>query len=500
DGRWQKVNRVVHHMLGYTEAELLQRRFQDVTHPEDLDTDLTNVQELLAGRRRHYQVAKRYIHREGRVVHVRVTVTLVRDVHEAPLHLIAQIEDITARQKAEQALITSQRELTEIFRSMAEGLVLQDVDAQIIECNAAAETILGLTRDQIMGRTSLDPRWQAIRADGQPFPGDQHPAVETLRTGKPCSDVEMGIRKADGSLTWISINTELLRDEQGKIQTVICSFADITARRSMEMALRESEERTRLFAEHAPASVAMFDREMRYLVHSAQWLKDFKLEGRHIVGQSHYEIFPEVSERWRAIHARCLDGATEINEADAFDRADGRRQWLSWRVQPWRKASGEIGGIVMFTEDITARKQLEDSLAAARDQALTASRMKSEFLANMSHEIRTPMNGVLGMADLLMDTALTEDQRQMGRVIQSSARNLLGIIDDILDFSKIESGKLRIEEHEFNLGEQVDQALALMVPRIDPAQVALESELPADLPDRLRGDPGRIQQVLVNLL
>jgi signal transduction histidine kinase/CheY-like chemotaxis protein len=218
------------------------------------------------------------------------------------------------------------------------------------------------------------------------------------------------------------------------------------------------------------------------------------------VGRAHYEVFPEIGEHWKEIHRRCLDGAIEVNEADLFVRADGSHQWLSWRLQPWHTASGAIGGIVMFTEDITRRKQLEQSLAQARDQALESSRMKSAFLANMSHEIRTPMNGVLGMADLLMDSELSEEQRQMGRVIQNSARSLLTIIDDILDFSKIEAGKLAVEEHEFDLAEQVDQALALLAPRAQARNLYLNSEFPAPLPPRLIGDPTRLQQVLVNLL
>ena len=500
DGRWLQVNQIIRHLLGYTEEELLARTFQDVTHPDDLRADLDNVQDLLEGRRRHYQMEKRYIHREGRIVHVRLTVTLVRDATGAPLHFISQIEDITARHLAEQALIESQRQLSDVFRSMAEGLVLLDAQGRIIECNAAAENILGLTRSQMMGLTAGDSRWQALSEDGTPCPADRHPATITRMTGQPCRGVVMGVHKADGTLRWLSVNTEAIMDENGYLRSVVASFADVTDRKRATEALAESEERMRLFAEHAPASVAMFDRGMRYLVHSAKWLKDYGLEDRDIIGRSHYEVFPEVGERWREIHRRCLAGATEVSEADPFDRSDGTRQWLSWRVQPWHNAAGEIGGIVMFTEDITARKQLEDHLALARDQALEASRLKSAFLANMSHEIRTPMNGVLGMADLLMESPLNEEQQQMGRVIQNSARNLLTIIDDILDLSKIEAGKLSIEARPFDLGEQIDQALALLSPRAQARGLRLDSELPAEPVPGVCGDAGRLQQVLVNLL
>ncbi len=524
------------------------------------------------------------------------------------------------------------------------------------------------------------------------------------------------------------------------------------ARGSAERALRENEERTRLFAEHAPAAMAMFDREMRYLVVSQRWLQDNGMTGKNIIGLSHYKLSPEIPARWREIHRRCLGGATELHQADSFDRADGRRQWLSWRVQPWHRSTGEIGGIVMFTEDITSRvkmeetmreseerfrsfaqlapvgicqvdprgrtryvnarwceftgrsadeavgelwsaglhpgdrmvasrawaafvrgvsdliieyrflhrdgsivwvagsavplrdnagrvtgflgtvmditaakaakaalqeseerfrnafesagigmaiaaldgrwvrvnqafcdivgysakeltqksfqdithpddlttdlahvrelldgkrrayqmekryfhrdghavwirltaslvrdstgapmhfvsqiedimvrKRLEQSLALARDEALAASRLKSEFLANMSHEIRTPMNGIIGMAGLLMDSPLDAEQGEMSRVIYQSAESLLGIINDILDFSKMEAGKLRIEAVDFELGKVVEETLRLLAPAAQGKHVELKTELDPRLAGLLRGDAGRIRQVLTNI-
>ncbi len=165
-----------------------------------------------------------------------------------------------------------------------------------------------------------------------------------------------------------------------------------------------------------------------------------------------------------------------------------------------RDAAGAPVHFISQIEDISQAKQIMASLAAARDGALAASRLKSEFLANMSHEIRTPMNGVIGMADLLMDSPLTTDQRQMGRVIRSSAENLLKIINDILDFSKIEAGKLSIEPMDFSLAEQIQHTVALLMPRARARGLALTTELPPDLPPGLSGDAGRIQQVLINLI
>jgi PAS domain S-box-containing protein len=171
----------------------------------------------------------------------------VRIVKSGADEAVCILRDITERQRTEAELRASEERYRLLITTMAEGIVLQHADGKITACNASAERILGLTAQQMMGRTSIDLRWQSIREDGSPFPGEEHPAMVTLRTGEPQSNVIMGVYKPDGTLTWILINSQpLLRSGETKPYAVVTSFSDITDRKQVEEVLRQQAERERL--------------------------------------------------------------------------------------------------------------------------------------------------------------------------------------------------------------------------------------------------------------
>ena len=162
--------------------------------------------------------------------------------------------------------------------------------------------------------------------------------------------------------TWYIVRVIPSRATDNNVDGVVVTLVDINTLKEAEKSLRDSEARLRLFVEHAPAAVAMFDRDMRYLAVSRRWLSDFGLGVRDIIGLSHYEVFPEIPQRWKEIHQRCLAGAVETCEEDPFPRSDGRMDWVRWEIHPWRRSDGQVGGISIFSEVITERKQAVEAL------------------------------------------------------------------------------------------------------------------------------------------
>ncbi len=209
---------------------------------------------------------------------------------------------------------------------------------------------------------------------------------------------------------------------------------------------------------------------------------------------------PDRTEEVTQILARL----TRVDRIDPFEtvrvRKDGSLVDVSLSVFPITDSQGALTGAASIARDITRRKRVERELREAKEAAEAASQMKSEFLAVMSHEIRTPMNGIIGMTQLALETPLSLEQREYLDMVKESSDALLTLVNDILDFSKIEAGRLSLEVDEFDLQDTLNNTMRTLAPRADEKGLELTWETPPDVPARLIGDPGRLRQILVNLV
>ncbi|MEZ4669485.1 MAG: ATP-binding protein [Anaerolineae bacterium] len=209
-------------------------------------------------------------------------------------------------------------------------------------------------------------------------------------------------------------------------------------------------------------------------------------------------IHPEDAKEMQIGHELRQQGLSNRYEI-RLRRADGSYIYVLITGVP-RWDQGRVNGAIAVITDLTERQQLEETMRKARDQAVEAARMKSEFLATMSHEIRTPMNGILGMSELLLETGLTDEQREFANIVQSEANSLLKIINDILDFSKIESGKMVLESTELVLVDMIGRITEAMTTQIRGRDLRITHNVAPEIPFTIKGDPTRLRQILLNLV
>jgi PAS domain S-box-containing protein len=279
--------------------------------------------------------------------------------------------------------------------------------------------------------------------------------------------------------------------------------AEIGERKGAEQAAREREAELNAYFDASPVGMVLVDRELRYLKANQRLADMTKVSIDARLGKTVREIVPSFADILEPLYQEVLaTGKSILNfhmSGELINSPGEHRDYLlSFFPLMGEDAKPKAVGVV--TLDITEQKRAEAKANQAKIAAERANRAKSEFLANMSHEIRTPMNGVIGMTEFLLETELTVEQRDFANTIRFSGEALLGVINDILDFSKMEAGKLTVEELEFNLHSVIEGTLELLAARCHEKGIELAGLIESSVPTRLRGDAGRIRQVLTNLV
>ena len=316
-----------------------------------------------------------------------------------------------------------------------------------------------------------------------------------LKQHKPY-DVEYRLLTKSGEYGWYRARGQAIWNEADQAQRMAGSITDMTE----EHQLRE---RFRLAVEASPAALIMVHQDGRILMANSRGLTLFGYTQEELIGQ---QVDLLVPERFRAEHPahrnEFFRAPVQRAMGDELDllglRKDGSEFPIKIGLSPVETAEGQV--VICGVLDITDQKKSMEAMRQAKEAAESASRAKSSFLANMSHEIRTPMNGIIGMAQLLAQTELRSHQRDYLATVDESAHILMRLLNDILDFSKIEAGKLELECVDFRVSECVARASQMLAMRAAEKGLEIACRVAPEIPEHLRGDSGRLQQVLVNLL
>jgi PAS domain S-box-containing protein len=447
--------------------------------------------------------------------------------------------DITQRKRAEASLLEAARTLEQerdILQSVMNGannthLVYLDRDFNFVRVNETYAQSCGYRPEEMIGKNHF-----ALYPDRE----NETIFVRVRDTGESvtCHDKKFQFPdQPERGTTYWDWTLAPVEDAGGIVTGLVLSLHETTERKRTEEMLRESEELLQFFIEFAPAALAMFDRQMRYLHLSRRWRADYGLGDRDVRGVSHYEIFPEISELWKEAHRRGMSGEVLRAEADSFQRADGSIQWVRWEIRPWHESSGAVGGIVIFAEEITQRIQAESELQKAHDvlemrvrertaelaetvenlQCETARRLHvleelrknermlvqqnrlaamGEMVNNIAHQWRQPLN-TLGLAiqdlPLSLELGYFSKEHLDARVAKAMQliNHLSKTIDDFRNFFRPDKQK-----EPFHVSRVIGDTVALMGGSYQHLTINVET----GVDPVVTGYPNEFAQVLLNIL
>ena len=307
-------------------------------------------------------------------------------------------------------------------------------------------------------------------------------------------------RYVEGAVDFIF--SPVLPDElRAKVSVFANLFMKAEVLASQARDVQRSVDRLRLLTDAAPIGIFQTDADGRYIYSNPRWSEIIGIPAVQARGQD----WPSMLQREgleklvRPLSPRPSDAA-EICERFEISHPGEAKRTVLVTSQPIPDSDGGQGGWVGTVADVTAEADAEIAMAHARDEADEASLLKSDFLANMSHEIRTPMNGVIGMVDLLLESDLDDRQKKYAQTVRDSGEAMLDIISDILDFSKVEAGKLEIESIEFELRDTFDDVVGLLERSCKVKDLTLQTDIHESVPVTVVSDPGRLRQILINLI
>jgi PAS domain S-box-containing protein len=406
------------------------------------------------------------------------------------------VRDLTGRKQAEADLLQERSLLRSLLDNMPDYIYFKDAQSRFLRVSKELAGLLGIDDPaQAIGKTDFDfftPDYAR-----QAFLDEQ----EMIRSGRPIIGKEEKETWEDGHETWVSTTKMPLRNSAGAVIGTLGISRNITKHKQAEESVRRSEALYHSLVEYLPQNIFRKDLQGRFTFGNQRFLAILGKSLDDLVGKTDYDFFPkELAEKYRADDAAVIRTGKSFETIEEHVTPDGSKLYVQVVKTPVYGAHGEIVGTQCIFWDVTEKKRQEQELQKAKAAAEEANRAKSEFLANMSHEIRTPMNGVIGMTELALDTELSSEQREYLTMVKASADALLAVINDILDFSKIEARKLELESIDFDLRDSLGDTMKALALRAQQKGLELACYIPATVPDALNGDPGRLRQVLINLV
>jgi len=415
--------------------------------------------------------------------------------------ILAQLnKDIFLRKEAEKELLKSELKYRNLIENTGSVIYSTDNKGNITFSSAKAAELTGYSGEQLLGMhfTSL--------VDPSCLDRVTRHYSDQITNGIESTTLTFLIVTGDKEVKWVEQFAVLLQDK-GQPAGFQCMVKDVSYSKLMQLELEKSELKLKenqlwlqSILDNTTSLIYIKDLSGRYIMANRRFREVLNLTEDKIINRTDYDFSPkELADHYKELDDEVIRTGKSMEIEELITTVKGDRNLLLIKF-PLLDGNNNVFGISGIATDITERVHYQQQLIAATKDAQEAKGMQEIFLANMSHEIRTPMNGIQGMTNLVLDTDLTAPQKEFAEVIKRSVGNLLVIINDVLDFSKIRAGKLAIEKIDFRLQDVLDNVHAMFAHRVKKKGLLLQLQMDKDIPGQLKGDPYRLNQVLINLI
>ncbi|MCF8229782.1 MAG: PAS domain S-box protein, partial [Bacteroidales bacterium] len=348
------VNKAFCNMLGYKADELKNKKWQDITPPDEIESIESMIEPLHKGVKDSARFEKRYIHKNGEFIWADVSVAMFRDADRKPLYFLTTAVDITERKRAEMSLQREKEWSENIVNNAPNIIVGLGEKSEIKVFNHYAERLTGYKAEEVIGK-----KWIGIFIQEEMRETIYRVWAEIVENRLIDHHFENEIITKSGEKRLIEWNNTILTEDD-EFRMILSLGEDITDRKNAEEKLAQSHELMSYIIENTNSAVAVHDRDLRYIYVSQRYLDEYEISGKDVIGKHHYEVFPDLPEKWREIHRRALRGEVLGADRDPYHRADGSVVWTRWECRPWYEYEDKIGGIIVYTEVIT--KQIETEI------------------------------------------------------------------------------------------------------------------------------------------
>jgi PAS domain S-box-containing protein len=502
-------NRAAEQVFGYTRDEVLHKAGHFLV-PEELREKIQDYYSGLldsdqASKGKVWGITNEAIHKSGRRVLLEWRNTVIPDIDGHPSTVLSIARDITEREQQRKKLIDSERLYRGLYETMSDGVVYQNREGHIINANPAACEILGITLDQMQGRTSFHPEWRAVKEDMSPFAGSEHPAMVALQTGKPVFGHIMGIfHPGEKDYRWISINaTPEFEENETEPFRVFTLFRDVTRERNLFDRLRRSRDVFLSFIENIRVGIWLRN-EQNELVYSNKFIQDmFEGDPSGLFDGSSNRYLEYVHPEDRSIVGSRFRQHQETKQDLTFDyrlvRPDGSLRYVQLRLVTMQIPGDESAAYSAgFLTDLTDQKRSLEEMRRGREAAEQLSTLKSNILTSISHEFRSPLTGILGFATLLKSKSDDRENLEALDMIESSANRLYHVLESILSYASFDSSRKSMRPEEFDIETVLEPLLVEYAEKCDLKGLYLQKVFPEN--SVVSGDKNIVRSVVNELL